>query len=89
MGGLRLEAREVVGAEVRSALDEQDVAALRELACDHAAAGAGADHHDVVRVPHAIPSHDQSFARRVASGELKVDLRQALGPSFPGATKSE
>ena len=27
VGGLRLEAREVVGAEVRSALDEQDVAA--------------------------------------------------------------
>ena len=90
VGCLRLEAREVVGAEVRSALDEQDVAApLRELACDHAAAGAGPDHDDLVGVLHAIPSHDQSFLSRVASGELKSISSQAPGPSLPGATKSE
>ena len=71
-------------------LDEQDVAAaLRELARDHAAAGAGPDHDDVVGVLHAIPSHDQSFLSRVASGELKSISSHAPGPSFPGATKSE
>ena len=86
---LRLEAGEVVPAEVRSALDEQHVAAaLCELARDHAAARARPDHDDVVG-PQAIPSHDQSFARRVASGELKSISAHAPGPSFPGATKSE
>ena len=88
--GLGLEAREVGRAEVRPAFEEQDVAApLRELARDHAAARARPDHDDVVGGVHAIPSHDQSFARRVARGELKSISAHAPGASFPGATKSE
>ena len=33
-------------------------------------------------VPHAIPRYDQSFARRVASGELKSISVHAPGPSL-------
>ena len=81
--------REVGSTEMRPALEEQHVATtLRQFARDHRA-GAGAHHHDVELALHAIPRYDQSFARRVASGELKSISAHAPGPSFPGATKSE
>ena len=87
---LRLPAREVSRAEVRPALEQQHVAsALRELAGHDAAAGPGSDDDDVEVALHAIPRYDQSFARRLASGELKSISAHAPGPSFPGATKSE
>ena len=86
---LRLPADEVRGREVGPGLEQEHVAAaLGELACDHAAASAGADHDDVEGVSHAIPRYDQSLARRVASGELKSISAHAPGPSLPGATKS-
>jgi hypothetical protein len=44
---------------------------LRQLARHDAAARAGAHHHDVETFAHAIPRYDQSFASRVARGELK------------------
>ncbi len=76
--------------EVRTAFDEQDVAVpLGELARDDAASRARPDHDDVVGGLQAIPSQAQSFARRVASGELKSISVHAPGPSLPGATKSE
>jgi len=87
---LRLPAREVGGAKVRSALEQQHVTtALGELARDDAPTGAGPHDDDVESVLHAIPRYDQSFARRVAIGELKSISAHAPGPSFPGATKSE
>ena len=88
--GLRLPAREIRRREMRACLEQHHIAAtLRELARDHATAGTRADDDDVdSRVYHAIPIHDQSFARRVASGELKSISDQAPGPSASGATKS-
>ena len=89
---LRLPAREVVGREMRADLEQQHVPpALRELPGDDAATGARAHDDDVEAVlqAHEIPRYDQSFARRVAWGELKSISAQAPGPSFPGATKSE
>ena len=57
---------------MRAGLEQEDVAAaLRELAGDDAPARAGADDDDVEVASHAIPMNDQSFAMRVASGELK------------------
>ena len=53
---LRLPADEVRGREVRADLEQEDVAAaLRELACDDAAARAGAHDNDVEVLLHAIP----------------------------------
>ena len=75
---------------MRTGLEEQHVApTLRQLARDDAAPGAGPDDHDVECVLHAIPRYDQSFCRRVASGELKSISVQAPVVSRPGATKSE
>ena len=74
---------------MRAAFEEEHVAAaLGELTCDDTPSRARPDDHDVESVFHAIPRYDQSFARRVASGELKSISAHAPGPSRPGATKS-
>ena len=74
---------------MRTRLQQEHVlAALRELARDHAAACAGPDHDHVEPVLHETPSHDQSLRSRCATGGAKSISSQALGPSFPGATKS-
>ena len=74
---------------MRAALEQEHVApALRELAGDDTAARTRADDDHVEVVLHAIPRYDQSFARRVACGELKSISAHAPGPSLPGATKS-
>ena len=74
---------------MRARLEQEHVAAaLGELAGDDAAARARADDDDVEAVLHATPRYDQSFASRVASGELKSISVHAPGPGLPGATKS-
>src|SRR5262249_61939735 len=86
---LRLPAVEVDRGQVRSCLEQENVlAALGELARDHAAAGAGPDHDDLEVVLHDTPSHDQSLRSRAVTGGAKSISSQALGPSLPGATKS-
>ena len=87
---LRLPAREVGGRQVRAGLEQEHVAApLGELAGDDASARARADDDDLEGSFIATPRYDQSFASRVASGELKSISVQAPGPGLPGATKSE
>ena len=75
---LRLPAREVGGRAVRPELEQEHAAAaLRELARDHPAAGAGADDDHVEALAHPMPRYDQSFASRVARGVLKSISAQA------------
>ncbi len=88
---VRLPAREVRRRAVRSRLEEEDApATVGELTGDDAAACARAHHDDVepFRRAHEIPRYDQSFSRRVASGELKSISSHAPVASTPGATKS-
>ena len=79
-----------VGGQVRPASSRSTSrAALRELARDHAAAGAGPDHDDVERVASRDPQRTTSPCRgAVASGELKSISAHAPGRRLPGATKS-
>src|SRR5215211_1173912 len=98
VSGLRLPPDEVVGRQVGTGLEQEDVsAALRKLRCHHAASGTRTDDDHVEALAHpgppapcnsGNPRYDQSCLIRVASGNWKPISSQAVGPTPFGATKS-